>query len=52
MGTIELGKTANLVVTTGDALELRTEVKHVFIGGVPVSLDNRHLHLYETYRKR
>lgn len=51
-GSVEPGKVANLVVTTGDALELRTEVKHVFINGEPVSLENRHLHLYETYRKR
>jgi imidazolonepropionase-like amidohydrolase len=51
-GSIETGKVANLVVTTGDALELRTEVKHVLINGEPTSLENRHLRLYETYRKR
>lgn len=52
LGTIEPGKMANLVVTTGDVLELRTQVKHVLINGKSVSLDNRHLHLYETYKKR
>jgi imidazolonepropionase-like amidohydrolase len=52
LGTIEPGKLANLVVTTGDPLEIRTEVKHVFIGGQPADRMNRHLRLYETYKKR
>ena len=52
LGTIEAGKIGNLVVTDGDVLEIRTRVRHVFIDGVPQSLDNRHLRLYETYRSR
>lgn len=52
LGTIETGKVANLVVTTGDPLELRTLVKHVVIAGREVSLDNRHLRLYNEYKKR
>ena len=52
MGTIEEGKLANLIVTNGDPLEIRTEVKHLFVNGQPVSLDNRHLELYEKYRAR
>jgi imidazolonepropionase-like amidohydrolase len=52
LGTIEAGKIANLVVTTGDILEIRNEVKHVFIQGRPVSLANRHQQLYELYRSR
>jgi imidazolonepropionase-like amidohydrolase len=51
-GTIETGKVANLVITTGDPLELRTEVKHVFINGQQADLMNRHRHLYEIYKKR
>jgi len=51
-GTIETGKVANLVVTTGDPLEPRTQVKHVVITGREVSLDNRHLRLYNEYKKR
>lgn len=51
-GTIEEGKVANLMIVNGDPLEIRTEVQHVFVNGVPVSLDNRHLSLYEKYRSR
>ncbi|MCI0402259.1 MAG: amidohydrolase family protein [Acidobacteria bacterium] len=52
LGSIEVGKVANLIVTNGDALELQTEFKHVFINGRPVSTMNRHLQLYEKYRSR
>ena len=51
-GTLEEGKVANLIVVNGDPLEIRTEVEHVFVNGVPVSLDNRHLQLYRKYRAR
>ncbi|MXX85952.1 MAG: hypothetical protein F4Y71_05790 [Acidobacteria bacterium] len=46
------GKVANLIVVNGDAREIRTEVEHVFVDGVPVSLDNRHQSLCEKYRSR
>lgn len=52
IGTIEPGKIANLVITKGDPLELRSTVAHVFVFGQPVSLANRHLSLYELYRSR
>jgi imidazolonepropionase-like amidohydrolase len=52
IGTLEPGKIANLVVTNGDPLELRTTVVHVFVFGQPVTLANRHLSLYELYRSR
>lgn len=52
LGTIEEGKVANLIVVTGDPLEIRTEVREVFVNGVPVSLENRHQSLYEKYRSR
>ncbi len=51
-GTIEEGKVANLILVDGDPLEIRTGIHHVFIDGVPVSLDNRHQELYEKYRSR
>jgi imidazolonepropionase-like amidohydrolase len=51
-GSIEVGKVANLVVTTGDPLEIQTEFRHVFINGHPVSLENRHQRLYDQYRAR
>ena len=52
VGSIEPGKLANLVVSRGDPLEIRSEVTHVFIKGVPVSLQTRHTQLYEKYRNR
>jgi imidazolonepropionase-like amidohydrolase len=52
VGTIEAGKLANLIVTTGDPLEIQTQVKFLFIKGQLTSTDNRHRDLYEQYRKR
>jgi len=52
LGTIEAGKIANLIVTNGDPLEIRTQVKYLFIKGELTSTDNRHRDLYEQYRKR
>jgi imidazolonepropionase-like amidohydrolase len=52
LGSIERGKWADLIVTDGDPLETRTQVRHVFIQGREVDLSNRHLRLYETYSRR
>ena len=52
LGTIEEGKIGNLVITDGNPLQIRTQVMHVFVGGHPASLDNKHLTLYERYRAR
>ena len=52
IGTIEEGKIANLMITDGDPLEIRTQVTDLFILGRGVSLDNRHRSLYEKYRAR
>jgi imidazolonepropionase-like amidohydrolase len=52
LGSIEEGKTANLMVTDGDPLEIRTEVRYVFVNGKLVSLENKHRSLYEKYRAR
>ncbi len=40
LGSIEVGKIANLVVTTGDIFNDRTQVKHVFV-------DGRHFEVHE-----
>lgn len=52
LGTIEPGKLGNLIVTTGDPLEIRTVVRYLYIRGVPASTDNKHRQLYEKYRQR
>jgi len=52
LGSIEAGKIANLIVTDGTPLEIRTQIKHVVIGGREVSTENMHRSLYERYRAR
>jgi imidazolonepropionase-like amidohydrolase len=52
VGTLETGKVANLIVTSGDPLELTTDVKFLFIKGQQTSLNNKHLALYEKYSNR
>ena len=52
IGTLEPGKVANVVVTNGDLLELRTQVKYLFIKGQLTSLDNKQLELYKRYNHR
>lgn len=51
-GSIEVGKVANLVVTTGDLLEARTDTRYLFIDGRPVGLSTRHTDLYEMFKDR
>jgi imidazolonepropionase-like amidohydrolase len=38
LGSIEKGKIANLVVTSGDLFDRRTQVKHVFVDGKPYAV--------------
>jgi imidazolonepropionase-like amidohydrolase len=52
LGSIEPGKIADLIVTDGSPLALATEVRHLIIAGRKVSLENKHLSLYEKYRAR
>jgi imidazolonepropionase-like amidohydrolase len=52
LGSIEVGKMANLVVTTGDLLEARTDTKYLFIDGRPVPLDTKHTDLYTKFKDR
>ncbi len=52
LGSIDKGKWADLIVTDGDPLETRTQIKQMFIKGAPVDLDNKHHRLYEKYLAR
>jgi imidazolonepropionase-like amidohydrolase len=53
LGSIEVGKSASLILTDGDPLEIRTHVEMAFIDGRPVDLKaNRHDRLYDKYRSR
>jgi len=52
LGSLEKGKVANIVLADGDILELRTNIKHVFIDGKEVDLSNRYTELLEKFKKR
>ena len=52
MGSIEVGKIANVVVTDGDILDPRTNVKHMFIGGRMIPLTSRHTELFDSFKDR
>lgn len=51
-GSIEPGKWADLIVTDGDPLEVKTNVKMMFIKGEAVDLESRHTRLYKKYMAR
>lgn len=52
IGSIEPGKLANFFITTGDAMDLRTQVTGVFIKGRQVPDDDRSHRLYLKYKDR
>jgi len=50
-GSLEAGKDANIVVSEGDILDMRTSIiVHAFIQGREVSLDNKQKQLYDRYK--
>jgi imidazolonepropionase-like amidohydrolase len=51
LGSLDVGKTANVVVANGDPLDVRTDVKHVFIAGRDVPLVSRQTELRDEYSK-
>jgi imidazolonepropionase-like amidohydrolase len=51
-GSLEAGKVADVVVTTGDPLDARTDYRYVFIRGQLIPKDDRQTRLYERYRAR
>ena len=49
-GSLEAGKDANIVISAGDILDMRTSIiEHAFIQGREVSLDNKQTQLYHRY---
>ena len=53
LGSIEVGKSASLILTDGDPLEIRTKILAEYIDGRPVNLNNnKHYKLYEKYNNR
>jgi imidazolonepropionase-like amidohydrolase len=52
VGSLEAGKSADVIVASGDILDLRTQVEAVYVGGVRQSVDTRHTRLYEQFKDR
>jgi imidazolonepropionase-like amidohydrolase len=51
LGSLDAGKTANVVVSNGDPLDVRTDVKRVFIGGREIPMTDRQVWLKNLYSK-
>jgi imidazolonepropionase-like amidohydrolase len=52
LGSIEKGKEASLIAVDGDILDIRSNVKRMWIAGIERSLQSRHTRLYEKYKER
>jgi imidazolonepropionase-like amidohydrolase len=52
LGSIEKGKFGDLILTDGDPLEARTNIRQMFIAGREVNLESRHTREYEKWMKR
>jgi imidazolonepropionase-like amidohydrolase len=49
LGSLDAGKSANVVVASGDPLDVRTDVKQVFIEGREVPMTSRQTRLRDEY---
>ncbi len=52
LGSLEVGKTANVVVANGDPLDVKTDVKRVFIAGREIPMESRQTLLRDQYSPR
>ncbi len=52
LGSLDIGKQANVFVSDGDPFETRTDIYHLFIGGYKVPLESRHTLLYDEFLNR
>ncbi len=52
MGSLEQGKAANVVLADGDILEMRTNIRKVYIDGRDTDLSNRYTELLDKFKKR
>lgn len=52
LGSIDVGKVANIVVADGDILEPRTNIRYLFINGRLLPLTSRHTELYDSFKER
>ncbi len=52
LGSLEPGKRATLIITTGDPLEITTEITAAYIDGKSIDLRSKHTELYKKYREK
>ena len=52
LGSLDVGKTANVVIATGDPLDVKTDVKYVFIQGRSIPMVDRQTELRDRYSNR
>ncbi len=52
IGSISVGKLANLFVADGDPFETKTSIKYVFIEGHNIPMESRHTRLYDEFLNR
>lgn len=53
VGSIEVGKAASIIITSGDALDMRTNtVERAFLDGRDVDLDNKQEVLYRKFKTK
>jgi imidazolonepropionase-like amidohydrolase len=51
LGSLDVGKTANVVVANGDPLDVKTDVKRVYIQGKAIPMTSRQTDLRDEYSK-
>jgi imidazolonepropionase-like amidohydrolase len=51
LGSLDVGKTANIVVANGDPLDVKTDVKQLFIAGRDIPMTDRQVQLRDQYSK-
>jgi len=51
LGSLDVGKTGNIVLANGDPLDVRTDVKQVYIDGIAQPMVSRQTRLRDEYNK-
>lgn len=52
VGSLEAGKTADVIITTGDPLQASTRTVGMFMAGKPIELTSLHERSYEKFSNR
>jgi imidazolonepropionase-like amidohydrolase len=52
LGSLDVGKTANVVIANGDPLDVKTDVKYVFIQGRSIPMVDRQTELRDRYSNK